>query len=150
MTIEVAKIVEEEMIEFKKFSTKQKLAKISTDFNRYFETSQTANYYSRKNKESDKFKQKFELAEYSELLSEIRLRKKIQSLDKNEIKALIEALSDKVQLGASEKDLQKRFKINDYVTLVCQFCSSEDKEIIDCLKKLKEESLSLIREIPTM
>ena len=150
----MARKIEEEVVnempDFERLSSKQKIKKLSTYLTSYTESQRSANTYAAREKKNPKWKKDRELSEYLELLTGTRIKMCIQRLFESEINMYVDNLSEKLADAMIETDVKKKFKKHDIIMAGCQLCNVDNAEIMQRIADIKSKCVEMLKDIRTM
>ena len=150
----LARTIEEgvanEIPNFEKLTSKQRIKKLSSYLTSYVESQRSANTYAAREKKNPKWKKDRELAEYLELLTSTRIRMGIHCLNDEELNMYVDNLVEKLADAIAEMDVNKKFKKHDIIIAGCQLCNVDNVDIMQRIASIKNKSMEMLRDIRSM
>ena len=139
-----------EMPDFERMTSKQKIKKLSRYLTSYTESQRSANTYAAREKKNPKWKKDRELAEYLELLTATRIKMGIQRLSDEELDMYVADLSSKLSDAIAETDVNKKFKKHDVIIAGCQLCNVDNADIMQSVADIKSKCVEMLKDIRSM
>jgi len=147
--VEVEKFVDDEKV-YGNLTPKRKVSNLLRQLRIYCDKRNSASRYNSLEKKNPQYKARREDAEFDEMLSCARFRKIISILDDYEFDLLFIQLRSMLQEGAIEKDVNKRFKIYEYITTASTLIRVDNARVMSQMAQFKNDAFQLIKDIPTM